>query len=141
MTVSRGLTPTSSTKNPLLRSTGALPSHAHSRVRRHSHHCFCYVRYQVTQSYRCACENTPARRSSSLPPWLTSNAHPRPKAAHTAPAKPKEKHLTELPQDSLLLDTDLAHSCYFRPPVVTYLAQVTSGAHIPASCIAWHLQN
>jgi len=68
------------------------------------------MRYQQAQNYYYAREKSHARRSSSLPPQLTSNSCPMPKAAGTAPAKPRETPLTELLHNNLLSRTDLAHN-------------------------------
>jgi len=93
--------------NPLLRSTRVLCSPARSRVRRCSHHRFCYRRYQVTKlplrPWEVICP--------TLPPWLTSRACPMPQVAHSAPAKPKEIRFTELLHNTLLSHTDPAHNC------------------------------
>jgi len=75
------------------------------------HHHFCCIRYQQAQNYYYACEKSHTRRSSSLPPQLTSNSCPMPKAAGTAPAKPRETPLTELLHNNLLSRTDPAHNC------------------------------
>jgi len=98
-------------KNPLLRRTGVLCSPAHSRVGRCSRHCLRYLRYQETQNDHCTHEKSPDPHSSLLPPQLTSNSCPRPKAASTAPAKPRETPLTELLHNTLLSHAHRAHNC------------------------------
>jgi len=75
------------------------------------HHHFCCIRYQETQNYHYAHEKSHAPRSSSLPTQLTSNSCPMPKAAHSAPAKPRERRLTELLYNTLLSHDDPAHNC------------------------------
>jgi len=87
-----------------------LHSPAHSRVGRCGLRRFCNLRYRDTQHYPCAREKSPAPRSSSLPPQLTSNSCPMPQVARTAPAKPRETPLTELLHHNLLLHTDPAHN-------------------------------
>jgi len=87
-----------------------LHSPAHSRVGRCGLRRFCNLRYRDTQHYPCAREKSPAPRSSSLPPQLTSNSCPMPQVARTAPAKPRDTALAPSPHDNLLLHADPAHN-------------------------------
>ena len=96
--------------NPLLRSTRMLCcSLVLSGVGHCSHNRLCNLRCQDTQNDHCTREKSPALRSS-LPPRLTSRAYPMPKAARTAPAKPRQRHVTELLHSTLLLHTDPVHN-------------------------------
>jgi len=75
------------------------------------HHHFCCIRYQETQNYHYAHEKSRPPRSSSLPPQLTSNSCPMPKAVRSAPAEPRETPLTELLYNNLRSHADPAHNC------------------------------
>jgi len=75
------------------------------------HHHFCCIRYQETQNYHYAHEKSHTPHSSLLPPQLTSNSCPMPKAASSVTAKLRETPLTQLLHNTLLSHADLTHNC------------------------------
>jgi len=93
--------------NPIFRSTRALYSTAHSRVRHCGHHHFWYLTYQETQSYHCSREKSPAPPCyhPSWPQTLIQCHRQHPHSLEKKKHK-KEIHLIELPHNILLLEPD-----------------------------------